>query len=184
MKTPEDVRAFFRDRYPSVFGEAEPSEDFIKDLLARRPSQLVSTYCSSLSRGRVALIGDAGHSMWASLGQGVNAAMEDCKVFAEALDAEAAASASTESSNSGLTASEGGGRGLDVLLALERYNNMRLEDVVSACRLSEEGMGGARSMRPAFMVRLLTTVLLNKMFGSLAPKVLYTVIYVCVSSYI
>lgn len=39
------------------------------------PQQQWSTYCSRLAHGRIVLIGDAGHSMWASLGQGVNAAL-------------------------------------------------------------------------------------------------------------
>lgn len=40
-----------------------------------RPQRLVSTYCSSLSHGNIVLIGDSAHSMYASLGQGVNSAL-------------------------------------------------------------------------------------------------------------
>lgn len=48
---------------------------------------------------------------------------------------------------------------------------MRLEDVTAVCEISEVAMGGARSIRPAFMGRLFTTILLNKTLGRFAPKV-------------
>lgn len=55
----------------------------------RRTQQLQSTYCSRLTHGSIALIGDAAHSMWASLGQGVNAALGEQRwlvIFASASD--------------------------------------------------------------------------------------------------
>lgn len=45
-----------------------------------RPQHLWSTYCSSLTHERAVLIGDAAHSMWASLGQGVNSALGEQNV--------------------------------------------------------------------------------------------------------
>lgn len=40
-----------------------------------RPQPLKTTICSRQAYGNVVLIGDAAHSMWASLGQGVQAAL-------------------------------------------------------------------------------------------------------------
>ena len=45
------------------------------------------TRCSSLAPlSNVLLLGDAGHSMWPSLGQGANCALEDCTVLGRVLD--------------------------------------------------------------------------------------------------
>ncbi|CAN0208273.1 unnamed protein product [Ectocarpus sp. 6 AP-2014] len=157
MKTTQDVRDFFVHYYPSAFGHEGPSEEVAKEFLERRTQQLRSTYCSRLAHGSIFLIGDAAHSMWASLGQGVNAALEDCQVFAQVLDSA--------------TEGKAVGQAVDVPKVLEAYNERRFEDAVAVCELSEEGMGGARSMRPAFAAQLLMTVLLNKTLGLLAPKV-------------
>lgn len=60
---------------------------------------------------------------------------------------------------------------LDVAALFKEYNDRRLEDVIAVCEISEVGMGGSRSIRPLFMARLLTIMLLNKTLGRLAPKV-------------
>lgn len=82
---------------------------------------------------------------------------EDCQVFAEVLE----------------TATEGTdeARPVDVPKVLDAYNERRFEDALAVCELSEEGIGGGRTMRPAFAAQLFLTVLLNKTLGRLAPKV-------------
>ena len=60
---------------------------------------------------------------------------------------------------------------LDVATALKAYNERRLADATAVCRISEMGMGSARSLRPAFIAQLLVISLLNKTLGRLAPKV-------------
>lgn len=60
---------------------------------------------------------------------------------------------------------------VDVPKVLEAYNERRFEDALAVCELSEEGMGGGRTMRPAFAAQLFLTVLLNKTLGRIAPKV-------------
>lgn len=64
-----------------------------------------------------------------------------------------------------------GEQSTDISTVLEAYNKRRLGDALAVTKLSEEGMGGARSMRPAFMAQLALTVLLNKTLGRLFPKV-------------
>ncbi|CAM9316308.1 unnamed protein product [Hapterophycus canaliculatus] len=157
MKTTQDVKAFFARHYPFAFGPDGPSEETAKDFLEKRPQRLRSTFCSSLVHGSTVLIGDAAHSMWASLGQGVNAALEDCQVLAQVLEAA--------------TEGESETRPVDVPKVLDAYNERRFEDARAVCELSEEGMGAGRTMRPAFAAQLFLTVLLNKTLGRLAPKV-------------
>lgn len=60
---------------------------------------------------------------------------------------------------------------LNVATLLKEYNDKRLDDVIAICEISEVAMGGARSIRPAFMARLLIITLLKKTLGRLAPKV-------------
>ena len=43
------------------------------------------TRCSKLASRRVALIGDAGHSVYPALGQGANAALEGARALADTL---------------------------------------------------------------------------------------------------
>ncbi|CAM9788399.1 unnamed protein product [Scytosiphon promiscuus] len=157
MKTTKDVKDFFARHYPFAFGLEGPSEELAEEFLEKRPQRLKSTYCSSLVHGSAVLIGDAAHSMWASLGQGVNAALEDCQVFAQVLESAGA--------------DKDGPRPVDVPKVLGAYNERRFEDALAVCELSEEGMGGGRTMRPAFAAQLFLTVLLNKTLGRLAPKV-------------
>lgn len=45
----------------------------------------LNTRCSRLHGPATLLIGDAAHSMWASLGQGANAVLEDCGVLGTVL---------------------------------------------------------------------------------------------------
>lgn len=60
---------------------------------------------------------------------------------------------------------------VDIPKVLNTYNQQRFEDARAVCLLSEEALGGGRSMRPAFAAQLFLTVMLNKTLGLLAPKV-------------
>ena len=82
---------------------------------------------------------------------------EDCKVLAEVLDSDGDFLLAAES--------------VDVPAVLAEYNERRFGDAIAACSLSEIGMGGARTMRPAFAAQLALTALLNKTLGRFAPEV-------------
>lgn len=78
-------------------------------------------------------------------------------MLAEVLDASAKNKSESES--------------IDIPAVLATYNDRRLGDAIAACALSEIGMGGGRSMRPAFVAQLALTTLLNKTLGRFAPEV-------------
>ena len=82
---------------------------------------------------------------------------EDCQVFAEVLESAASNKSPSKS--------------VDIPAVLAAYNDRRHGDAIAVCSLSEIGMGGARSMRPAFAAQLLLTTLLSKTLGLFAPKV-------------
>lgn len=81
---------------------------------------------------------------------------EDCKVLSDVL---------------GDTATTAGSAAIDIPSALEIYNQRRHKDVSAVTEISEEGMGGGRSMRPAFMAQLVIFSFLHKTLGRLFPKV-------------
>ncbi|CAM9205152.1 unnamed protein product [Choristocarpus tenellus] len=155
MQAPADVQSFFSKNYPSVFGDKGPSSEFVEEFFKQRPSYMKSTYCSRLTQGCVALVGDAAHSMWASLGQGVNAAMEDCQVLAEVLDSWA-------------SQAEGTGGAFNISASLEAYNDRRLDDAIAVTELSEVGV--SRSS-PTIKSGFIVTLLFHRFLGFLAPKV-------------
>jgi kynurenine 3-monooxygenase len=84
LKTEADVLAYFRDQFP----DAVP---LIPDLgpafLANPTGSLVTVRCRPWQfADRVALVGDACHAVVPFLGQGMNAAFEDCTVLMQCLE--------------------------------------------------------------------------------------------------
>ena len=104
----------------------------------------VTTTCSRLTAhdGSVVLIGDAAHSMWPSLGQGANCALETSQYLATAL----------ESSPD------------DQAKAMAYFEEVRLPQVHAAGRLSEAGFGGTakRAGNFLFFAKIALLMLLNK----------------------
>jgi kynurenine 3-monooxygenase len=87
LTTEAAVVAYFRDQFP----DAVP---LIPDLgpafLANPTGSLVTVRCRPWHvGGRVALVGDACHAVVPFLGQGMNAAFEDCTVLVQCLDRHA-----------------------------------------------------------------------------------------------
>lgn len=120
----------------------------------------------------VVLIGDAGHGMWPSLGQGCNAALESVSVFADAIE-----------SVKGSVSSGAGCRGVDFgassdeevarAIALE-YDGLRRDDALAAVDLAYGGVGGTKARgsphsSPMFKFQVMLFVAMNKLTAGLVP---------------
>ncbi len=83
LKTEADVWRYFREQFPDAI-DLMPAlaEDFLKN----PTGSLVTMRCSPWHvRDKVVLLGDACHAVVPFLGQGMNAAFEDCTVLSECL---------------------------------------------------------------------------------------------------
>lgn len=84
LRTEEDVGRFFRDQ----FGDAVALiPDLTREFLTNPTGSLVTVRCQPWHVGRAVLVGDACHAVVPFLGQGMNAAFEDCVVLMESLTA-------------------------------------------------------------------------------------------------
>jgi kynurenine 3-monooxygenase len=83
LKSKEAIEAFFRQQFPDAVPLIPTlAEDFLRNPI----STLVTIRCQPWHWGeRVVLIGDACHAVVPFLGQGMNAAFEDCTVLADCL---------------------------------------------------------------------------------------------------
>jgi len=79
LKTPTDVGKFFQKQFPDA---ASRMPGLAADFFDNRTGTMVTVRCSPWHvGGRVLLIGDACHAVVPFLGQGMNAAFEDCTVL-------------------------------------------------------------------------------------------------------
>jgi len=84
--------------------------------------------------GGVILLGDSGHGMWPSLGQGCNCALESVAVFTRCLD------------ELPTKKNKGDGDGEDWTRELvKKFNNARFEDATAAVDLTYGGIGARKS---------------------------------------
>jgi kynurenine 3-monooxygenase len=82
LRTETDVLTFFRDQFP----DAVPLLPALADEFLTNPTgSLVTIRCQPWHVGRAVLIGDACHAVVPFLGQGMNAAFEDCTVLHQSL---------------------------------------------------------------------------------------------------
>jgi kynurenine 3-monooxygenase len=83
LQTDEDVLNYFREQFP----DAVPLMPTLLEDYRRNPvGPLVTIRCQPWHQdGRVALLGDAAHAVVPFLGQGMNAAFEDCTVLTQCL---------------------------------------------------------------------------------------------------
>ncbi|KAL7547701.1 hypothetical protein ACHAWF_010976 [Thalassiosira exigua] len=118
------------------------------------------------------LVGDAGHGMWPSLGQGCNAALESVSVLADAIEA-VTGSVSSGAGCRGVDFSASSGGEIAKAIAIE-YNGLRQEDAMAAVDLTFNGIGGTK-VRGAphspvmFKVQIALFMLLNKVTAGLVP---------------
>lgn len=82
LQTGGEVLAFFREQFP----DAVPLIPTLAgDFLANPTGSLVTIRCQPWHLGRAVLVGDACHAVVPFLGQGMNAAFEDCTVLVRCL---------------------------------------------------------------------------------------------------
>jgi len=117
--------------------------------------------CSSLYSNNVALVGDAGHSMYPALGQGCNSAIESAAVLAQELRNSAG----------------------DLQKALSTYSESRLPEVSAAADLSAEviEIDGSKGIvgtfkKALFGLQILSALILNKLAPAIfSPPFLFQV---------
>jgi len=87
LTTPAAVEAYFKDQFP----DAVPlMPTLVDDFLHNPTGPLVTVRCHPWhAAGRAVLVGDACHAVVPFLGQGMNAAFEDCTVLSECLQRHA-----------------------------------------------------------------------------------------------
>ena len=160
IRTEDDVAALFRDVFPDAFGArgvdgtpAAPPLETIRDVLRQRarPGGITTT-CSRLTAhgGTVALVGDAAHSVWPSLGQGANAALETSMYLGAAIESKPD----------------------DLPGAMRYFDEVRGPQARAVGRLSESGFGGKnrRAGNAAFFAKLAALTLLHRLCPPLFDK--------------
>lgn len=85
LKTEPEILSFFRSQFP----DAVPlMPGLAKEFLSNATGSLVTIRCLPWSVGRAVLVGDACHAVVPFLGQGMNAAFEDCTTLYRCLTEE------------------------------------------------------------------------------------------------
>jgi kynurenine 3-monooxygenase len=84
LSKPEQVRSYFAEQFPDV---PPLMPNLAEEYFANPTGSLVTVRCRPWHvSDRVVLIGDAAHAVVPFLGQGMNAAFEDCTVLSECLE--------------------------------------------------------------------------------------------------
>jgi kynurenine 3-monooxygenase len=84
LRTEEALRKLFDESFPDV---VPLMPNLAEDFFTHPANPMVTIKCSPWSyQGKVALIGDAAHSIYPSYGQGANAGFEDCAVLSDYME--------------------------------------------------------------------------------------------------
>lgn len=151
IKTEADVEALFASKFPDIFDSKPLPKDFSRNFLDQKISYGgITTTCSALhGSDRVVLVGDAAHSVWPSLGQGCNLALESCLVLADIL-----------------VQFDG-----NLSTALPAYTASRKPDADAIGRMSEAGFGGnKRARNPLFFAKVMALFVLHKLLPGIFGK--------------
>lgn len=143
MTSVSDVKDYFERLCPTslarVISDTEAAE-----LLARPTSTQVSVRCDRLSvHDKVLLLGDAGHAVSASVGQGCNSSLQDVQVFCGMLDRYQD----------------------DWSKALSAYTTERLPDAHAVSGLSDYATPRTAWMKAEWMVRIILRKVLPTWLG-------------------
>lgn len=153
VRTDEDVVQLFEEH----FGDALPyMPNLVQEFWGRKTSDFLTIRTSRWHhKGKVALVGDAVHTVVPFYGQGMNAGFEDCSILVRCIDRHPGDFAAAFTEYQGLRK-----RNTDALAELSTTNFDELRDTVR---------------RPIIAARKKTSIVLNKLF----PKAflpLYTMV--------
>jgi len=151
LTTHEDIEHLFKSTFPDIFSNKTIPLEFSKYILDQKTSYGgFTTICSQFDvKNCAVLIGDAGHSIWASLGQGCNTALESCGVFADILDQH----------------------NQDITQALPEYTKIRKPQTDEIARLSEIGFSNnKRASNTLFIFKMILLSFLNKLLPFIFKK--------------
>lgn len=142
LKTEADVHRYFEEQFPDV---PPLMPNLAQDFLANPTGSLVTIRCHPWHvGGRVCLLGDAAHAVVPFLGQGMNAAFEDCTVLNECLHQH----------------------GNDIETAFRQFETLRRENtdvLAELCVANYIEMRDLVSSR-AFLFKKKLDILLNRLF--------------------
>ena len=145
ITAPQEVQKMFTELFPNAFGGMLPPQ-ISTSLANQKPANGGTTlFCSHLAmpESNVVLVGDAGHAVWPSLGQGANVALESAACLGIALEEIE-----------------------DTKEAIETFDKLRKPQTDACGRLSMAGFGGTTNRTAAsfwFVLRVSTLMILSKL---------------------
>ena len=145
ITAPQEVQKMFTELFPNAFAGMLPPQ-ISASLANQKPANGGTTiFCSHLAipESNVVLVGDAAHSVWPSLGQGANVALESAVCLGTALEEVE-----------------------DTKEAIETFDKVRKPQTDACGRLSMAGFGGSTNRTASsfwFVLRISTLMILSKL---------------------
>ncbi|KAL4425516.1 hypothetical protein ABPG75_009532 [Micractinium tetrahymenae] len=150
LRTAADYEAYLADAIPSLPKEAvQRAAPQLADCPISNGGTIVR--CTKLNSHRAVLVGDAAHSVYPTLGQGANAALEGAAMLAATLQ-----EVGTD----------------DMEAAAAEYSRRWLPNALAVADLTEEGFGGNKRAYALNLklLQLISQMLLHKLLPFLVPK--------------
>ena len=162
LKSSKGYGPFLQALYPNWTDVAR--DDLAKQLaaddnVATTGGTCIWTSALASPKSGVVLVGDSGHGMWPSLGQGCNAALESSSVLADAVD--------------DVTGRIDAGEDVHKMIA-QHFDKLRHEDAIAIVDLTFGGIGSRRTRglnngKSIFFLQLALTMLLHKLSFKVFP---------------